>query len=348
MGDGFVTDGRLNPGAKVELGADSIKIGDREYRRVPDDIPPPAPAPWRELIGEYGWDHNTLFLLEREGRLCALIEWVFLYELTEVGKDVWAFPDFGLYHDERIELQRDAGGRVIAAVAAGIPFPRREPGAKDGETFHITPVKAISELRADAAAAAPPAQPAGLLEPDLVELVKLEPGLELDIRYASANNFMRERFYTQARAFMQRPAAEALVRAHQALAADGYGLLIHDAYRPWRVTKMFWDATPDAMKDFVANPETGSVHNRGAAVDLTLYDLSTGRAVEMPSGYDEFSARAYPDYVGGTSRQRWLRERLRSAMAAEGFGVYPYEWWHFNFRESDRYPVLNLTFEEIR
>jgi serine beta-lactamase-like protein LACTB len=111
---------------------------------------------------------------------------------------------------------------------------------------------------------------------------------------------------------------------------------------------MFWDATPDAMKDFVANPETGSVHNRGAAVDLTLYDLSTGRAVEMPSGYDEFSARAYPDYVGGTSRQRWLRERLRSAMAAEGFGVYPYEWWHFNFRESDRYPVLNLTFEEIR
>ena len=232
-------------------------------------------------------------------------------------------------------------------MAAGIAFPRREPGVKDGETFHITPVKPVAELRAASEKASPPAQPAGLLEPDLVELITLEPGLKLDIRYATTNNFMRERFYGQARAFMQRPAAEAVIRAHRALAPAGYGLLIHDAYRPWRVTRMFWDATPDSMKAFVANPERGSVHNRGAAVDLTLYELATGKPVEMPSGYDEFSARAYPDYVGGSSRQRWLRERLRQAMEAEGFTVYPNEWWHFNFRESDRYPVLNLAFEDL-
>ncbi|MEZ5366541.1 MAG: M15 family metallopeptidase [Bryobacterales bacterium] len=348
FGDEYRTDGRLTSGTKVELGQDAVKIGAAEYRRVEDAIPPDPPKAWRELIGEYGWAHNTLFILEREGRLSALIEWVFLYDLSEVEKDVWAFPDFGLYHDERIVFQRDGQGKVTAAVAAGIAFPRRDPGVKDGETFHITPVKPIDELRADAKKATPPPQPPGLLESDLVELVSLEPGLKLDIRYATTNNFMRERFYTQARAFMERPPAEALVRAHQSLAADGYGLLIHDAYRPWSVTKMFWDATPDDMKTFVANPERGSVHNRGAAVDLTMYDLKTGRPMEMPSGYDEFSARAYPDYVGGTSRQRWLRERLRRAMEAQGFTVYPFEWWHFNFRDADRRPVLDIAFEELR
>jgi D-alanyl-D-alanine dipeptidase len=158
---------------------------------------------------------------------------------------------------------------------------------------------------------------------------------------------MQQKFYQQARAYMQRPAAEALVRAHRALAASGYGLLIHDAYRPWRVTKMFWDATPEEMKDFVANPERGSIHNRGAAVDLTLYDLATGKPAEMPSGYDEFSFRAYPEYAGGTARQRWLRELLRGAMEDEGFTVYPYEWWHFNYRDAERYPVMDLDFEEL-
>src|SRR5690606_26450191 len=113
---------------------------------------------------------------------------------------------------------------------------------------------------------------------------------------------MGARFYPEPRALLQRPAAEALVRAHRKLAEQGYGLLIHDAYRPWHVTKMFFDATPDSMKGFVADPATGSIHNRGAAVDLTLYELADGRAVRMPSGYDEFSERAYPNYLGGTQR----------------------------------------------
>ena len=95
--------------------------------------------------------------------------------------------------------------------------------------------------------------------------------------------------YDRAQARLQRPAAEALGRVQRALAAEGFGLLVHDAYRPWYVTRMFWDATPDSQRVFVADPATGSRHNRGAAVDLTLYDLRTGRPVTMVSGYDEFS-----------------------------------------------------------
>jgi len=141
---------------------------------------------------------------------------------------------------------------------------------------------------------------------------------------------------------------EALVRVANALHARGYGLLIHDGYRPWYVTKMFWDATPPAQHEFVANPADGSRHNRGEAVDLSLYDLSTGRPVEMPGTYDEFSHRSYPGYEGGTSLQRWHRELLRSAMEAEGFTVFTSEWWHFDYKDWKRYHIGNITFEKIR
>jgi serine beta-lactamase-like protein LACTB len=127
----------------------------------------------------------------------------------------------------------------------------------------------------------------------------------------------------------------------------GYGLLVHDAYRPWYVTKVFWDATPDDKKKFVADPAKGSRHNRGCAVDLTLYDLKTGKPVEMVSTYDETTDRAYPDYPGGTSLQRWHRDLLRAAMEAEGFTVFEAEWWHFDYKDWQKYRIGNVPFDRI-
>lgn len=193
----------------------------------------------------------------------------------------------------------------------------------------------------------PPREPGRFRQPELVELVRLEPGLKLDIRYATADNFTGQPVYEEARAFLQRPAAEALVRVHRALAARGYGLLIFDAYRPWRVTKRFWDVTPPAKRDFVADPAKGSKHNRGCAVDLSLYRLADGREVSMPSGYDDFSEKASPDYPGGTPEQRLHRDLLRAAMEAEGFSVEPNEWWHFNCRDWKQYPLLDVPFGAI-
>ena len=215
-------------------------------------------------------------------------------------------------------------------------------------TFRITPVRPVEELRREALAAQPPQEKGPFRKPELVELVKLDPTIKLDIRYATTNNFLSTPMYSQARAFMQRPAAQALVRAHHELRKQGFGLLIHDAYRPWYVTKMFWDATPEDKHIFVADPKEGSKHNRGCAVDLTLYDLKTGTAVQMPSGYDEMSERAYADYKGGTAGQRERREILRRAMEKQGFTVYPQEWWHFDYKDWKEYPVMNVRFEEIK
>lgn len=214
-------------------------------------------------------------------------------------------------------------------------------------TFRITPLRPVAELQKEALAAKPPHETGDFRQPDLVELIKADPTIKLDIRYATTNNFLSTPMYSQARAFLQRPAAEAVVRANRALKEKGYGLLIHDAYRPWYVTKMFWDATPDDKKIFVANPADGSRHNRGCAVDLTLYDLKTGAAVKMPSGYDEMSPRAYADYTGGTPEERERRAVLRAAMEKEGFTVYPQEWWHFDYKDWKQYPIMNVKFENL-
>ena len=194
----------------------------------------------------------------------------------------------------------------------------------------------------------PPVDPNATRKPDLVELIKLDPTIKLDIRYAGSNNFLGKPVYKESRAFLQRPAAESLLAAHRELRQHGYGLMIHDGYRPWTITKLFWDMTSGVQREFVADPKSGSKHNRGCAVDLTMYDLKTGRAVEMPSGYDEMTPRAYPDYKGGTAEQTARRDLLRTVMESHDFTVEPNEWWHFNYKDWKEYPLLDIAFSEIK
>ncbi len=287
--------------------------------------PPPAIA---GFIGEYGTGKDTVIVGERDGALFAISAG------REVAITSSMFTSSGASRTPTLRL----GARTL---------PRRAVGTEEGVTFRIVVRTPIDELRHAALAASPPAESGTHRTSDLVELVSLDPSIKLDIRYASANNFMGAPMYSSARAFMQRAPAEAVIRAHRALAANGYGILIHDAYRPWYVTKMFWDATSGPDHEFVANPASGSRHNRGAAVDLTLYDRATGRPARMTGGYDEFSHRSYADYPGGTSLERWHRDLLRRALEAEGFTVNPAEWWHFDFQGWREYPILNVTFEGI-
>lgn len=238
---------------------------------------------------------------------------------------------------------------VLALAGAGLNVPSGTARAQTRDSvFHIVPQRPIEDLRREAAHQQPPPQPDSLLKPDLVDLATLDTTIHFDIRYATTRNFMGAAMYSSARAFLQRPAADALLRALHTLRAQGYGLLIHDAYRPWSVTWMFWEATPPAQRSFVANPARGSKHNRGCAVDLSMYALATGQPVVMPSGYDEFTERAHPDYPGGTEQQRALRAILRHAMEAEGFTVDPGEWWHYDYHDWARYPVMNTPVEQLR
>ncbi|HJS50870.1 MAG TPA: M15 family metallopeptidase [Pyrinomonadaceae bacterium] len=180
----------------------------------------------------------------------------------------------------------------------------------------------------------------------LIELISLDDTIKLDIRYATENNFMGRKVYPEARAFMQKPAAKAIVRVHKKLKKQGLGLVIYDGYRPWTITKLFWDTVAPGQRKFVADPAKGSKHNRGCAVDLGIFDLKTGAAVPMPSGYDEFTERASPNYKGGTEEERRNRDLLRSLMEAEGYTVNPDEWWHFDYKDWEKYAIYDISFAE--
>jgi D-alanyl-D-alanine dipeptidase len=301
-------------------------------------LPPPPPSAVADRLGQYGTADSIVTVYESEGRLFADGRGLKQAPLTPAGRDRYranmsdvAFEGRGptetlVLNQERLP-RHDFGAEVMAAIQAKV---KADPAA----------------LRAQALAATPPAE-TGKQPADLVALTTVDRRIRLDIRYAKSNNFMGFPLYERAGAYLQRPAAEALGRAQKALAAQGYGLLIHDAYRPWFVTKMFWEATPPDSRVFVADPAEGSKHNRGCAVDLTLYDLKTGKPVEMTGRYDEMSTRSYADFVGGTSRQRALRQILRTAMEAEGFTVYPQEWWHFDYKDWASYGIGTVTFTEL-
>ena len=194
----------------------------------------------------------------------------------------------------------------------------------------------------------PPKETGEFRPSDLAELIKLDSTFKLDIRYATSNNLAGKPVYKEARAFLQKPAAEALVEVNKELRPMGYGLLIFDGYRPWSVTKLFWDITPPDKRIFVADPQKGSKHNRGCAIDLSLFEISTGKEVTMTGVYDETSVRSYPYYTGGTDEQRKMRDLLRTKMEAHGFTVYEYEWWHFDYKDWKLYRIQNIPFGKIK
>lgn len=310
--------------------------------------PAPAPARWRPLIGEYVLDNETLFILESDGKLSALFKRTDLAPMRELSKNEFEFTESTSRAGTRVVFSRDANGRVTELKLGNQIYKRRPVGPEEGATqLKIKTLRPVPDLIKEALQTQPPTETGEFLTSDLVELKKLDPTIKLDIRYATTNNLFDTVFYSEPRAFLQRAPAEALVRVNARLKKHGYGLLVHDGYRPWYVTKVFWDATPDDKKLFVADPSKGSRHNRGAAVDLTLYDLKTGKPVEMVSTYDETTDRAYPDYPGGTSLQRWHRNLLRSAMEAEGFTVFEAEWWHFDYKDWQKYRIGNVRFDQI-
>ncbi|MGO9336520.1 MAG: M15 family metallopeptidase [Terracidiphilus sp.] len=332
--------------AAIVAGARSHLFGGEFDPKSPHEEPGAVKPEWADLIGEYGWELGKFYVLEDRGELKILVGWFDLETLRPVSINDFQLPGSGPHGAETVRFLRDASNAVTGAEVAGVVYKRRQFDAP-GQFFKITPLKPVSELRKEALAAQPPEEEGAFRKPDLVELNKLDPSIRLDIRYATDRNFLGAPLYLEARAYMQRPAAEAVVRASQHLHELGYGLLIHDSYRPWYVTEMFWEGTPPEKRMFVANPAKGSRHNRGCAVDLTLYSLKTGEPIRMTGGYDEMSERSYPFYPGGTSSQRWHRDLLRRAMEAEGFTVNEDEWWHFDFKDWPQYPILSLTFEQL-
>lgn len=180
---------------------------------------------------------------------------------------------------------------------------------------------------------------------EMVELKAVIPSVQLDIRYATKNNFTKEIIYTLPKAYARKPVAEALAKVQDSLKHYNLGLKIYDAYRPYAATLRFYEVYPDTA--FVANPQKGSRHNRGCAIDLTLVELSSGKEIPMPSGFDDFSEKAYPDYSKLSDTVLKNRAFLFSLMKHFGFNHISSEWWHFDYVDWRNYPLMDLSFEEL-
>jgi zinc D-Ala-D-Ala dipeptidase len=179
----------------------------------------------------------------------------------------------------------------------------------------------------------------------LVDVERVVPGVRIDVRYATANNFMHHPLYQVARVFLRAPAAQALADVQLELAPQGLGLKVFDGYRPYRITEAIWE--PIRNPDFVADPAKGSRHNRGAAVDLTLVDLRSGDEIAMPTPYDDFTPRARQDFNDLPPDVIANRAKLREAMVKHGFDPLPSEWWHFDYHGWARFELMDVPLEDL-
>lgn len=179
----------------------------------------------------------------------------------------------------------------------------------------------------------------------LVDLEKHIPGVVLDIRYATENNFTGKKIYTAPKAWLRRAAADSLLKIQQILAQEGLGIKVFDAYRPYAGTLYFYEVYGDTT--FVAAPWKGSIHNRGGAVDLTLINLATGEELAMPTPFDEFSEKASYHYTDLPADVLANRDKLLKVMTENGFTFYEFEWWHFNIKGREKYSLMDISFEDL-
>lgn len=179
----------------------------------------------------------------------------------------------------------------------------------------------------------------------LVDLQKFIPSLKIDIRYATTNNFTGKKLYNKPAAYLRYAAAIQLKKAQEKLAKEGLGIKIYDAYRPYSVTEDMWEYVKDDR--YAADPRKGSRHNRGCAVDLTLVTLSTGAELEMPTPYDDFTNKAHHAYMDLPEKILKNRARLRTVMEECGFESITSEWWHYDFKGWERFPLMDIQFEQL-
>lgn len=180
---------------------------------------------------------------------------------------------------------------------------------------------------------------------ELINLGKKIPGITLDIKYATPDNFTKQVIYKEAKAFARKPVADALARAELEFLQLGYSIKIFDAYRPYAATVKFFEIVGDAR--YVASPKNGSRHNKGCAIDLTLVDQKTKKELIMPTEYDSFRKEAWAEASVSDPEILKNRTTLIQVLSKYGFRVNKTEWWHYDYLDCAGFEVLDIPFEEL-
>jgi CubicO group peptidase (beta-lactamase class C family)/D-alanyl-D-alanine dipeptidase len=344
--DTLIADDRHTFGAPLFLLPNgSLHFGADVYTRREPAPPVLVDADLLAYVGIYGNEEHALFVLERDGQLVTLLDWIRFFTLTRAGTpDTFAFPDEGMFGGESAYFDRDSVGLVRRVTLANMTFERL---ADPSYPVPSSPLPARTPSSDATSVNVPPRTAGPARTPTLVDITLVDPLLYLDIRYATEDNIFGQAYYDEPRALLEKPVSDALFRVQEAIRPRGYGLIVYDAYRPWHHTRAMWEATPDSLRHFFDPPSRGGHPNRGCAVSLNLYDLDTGLPLAMPTAFDALVPEAAAGFPIIDSRLRWNRDYLRYAMEREGFAVHPFKWWLFEHRTCPDYPVLDESFADI-
>ena len=306
----------------------------------------------KALIGFYQGNGESLAVRENGGHLQLLYRFLQkdkdftganLFTLVKNHYDSYDLRETGPNTDSEstVRFDRDKNGQSISLNLGQKSYTRRFTRSESGKAMRITPPQPMETLRQQAEAAVAPDLPYDKTA-DLVDLSQTVPGVKLDLRYTTSNNLFGAPLVQSTRAYLDRNAAQALVRVQDGLRPYGYGLVIWEGYRSWSDFKLATLALGKDHADMLPRAEEGYSHNSGRSVDVSLYDLQSGEPVEMISDFDEPSPAQYAQFAGGTQRQRALRDLLRQQMTLQGFTASDMEWWHFDYDAGNRYQVLNV------
>ena len=315
--------------------------------------PKDCPKDLKYILGMY-YGNGEMFLLRENNGEVELVyrfgqnDYTFagsnVYPLYKEHFDSYTINESGpLNHlDAAVRIERSREGYGVSCSVGGNRYSRRFFAGENGRPFRFAPVSDWQALKTAANAAVMPAQLGAGQQAQLVDLAQAVPGLKFDLRYAQADNCFGQALTDDQRAFLDADAALALAQAQQYLKPYGYGILVWEAYRPWSVSKLAYDALPADKKSMLPAPEVGFSHNTGRSIDVSLYLLATGENAGMISGFDEPSVRQYASFAGGTTLERYRRDLLRSAMQMAGFTASETEWWHFDYGDIKGFAHLNV------
>ena len=315
--------------------------------------PKDCPKDLKYILGMY-YGNGEMFLLRENNGEVELVyrfgqnDYTFagsnVYPLYKEHFDSYTINESGpLNHlDAAVRIERSREGYGVSCSVGGNRYSRRFFAGENGRPFRFAPVSDWQALKTAADAAVMPAQLGAGQQAQLVDLAQAVPGLKFDLRYAQADNCFGQALTDDQRAFLDADAAQALAQAQQYLKPYGYGILVWEAYRPWYVSKLAYDALPADKKSMLPAPEIGFSHNTGRSIDVSLYLLATGENAGMISGFDEPSVRQYASFAGGTTLERYRRDLLRSAMQMAGFTASGTEWWHFDYGDIKGFAHLNV------
>ena len=315
--------------------------------------PKDCPKDLKYILGMY-YGNGEMFLLRENNGEVELVyrfgqnDYTFagsnVYPLYKEHFDSYTINESGpLNHlDAAVRIERSREGYGVSCSVGGNRYSRRFFAGENGRPFRFAPVSDWQALKTAADAAVMPAQLGTGQQAQLVDLAQAVPGLKFDLRYAQADNCFGQALTDDQRAFLDADAAQALAQAQQYLKPYGYGILVWEAYRPWSVSKLAYDALPADKKSMLPAPEVGFSHNTGRSIDVSLYLLATGENAGMISGFDEPSVRQYASFAGGTTLERYRRDLLRSAMQMAGFTASETEWWHFDYGDIKGFAHLNV------